>query len=233
MEELDDVTVSVLNAANIDEALLHTLSRDDLRDLFPGPENFLRRKQLWTLISQEDENATLPDKAGPGETVTVSSLQGSPPVSPHTSTPVLKKTPKKTLQLPSPPEYVIYTDTELEPARKHHFEMACTGREGESAMSKELRCRLVRNTVTSMISILRASHQGEELRYPSEHEVTAMAKRLVEYYPMLQDKDEPIKHRTKIVWQHRPGITRLCRRCTRNQNPTKRLSARSLTLSFN
>ena len=46
----------------------------------------------------------------------------------------------------------------------------------------------------SMISILRASQQGEELRYPSKHEVTAMAKRLVEYYPMLQDKDEPIKH---------------------------------------
>ncbi|TKS65872.1 hypothetical protein D9C73_028490 [Collichthys lucidus] len=72
--------------------------------------------------------------------------------------------------------------------------MACTGREGGSAMSKELRCRLVRNTVTSMISILRASHQGEELRYPSKHEVTAMAKRLVEYYPMLQDEDESIKH---------------------------------------
>ncbi|TKS64919.1 Protein unc-80 -like protein [Collichthys lucidus] len=64
-------------------------------------------------------------------------------------------------------------------------------------MSKELRCRLVRNTVTSMISILRASHQGEELRFPSKHEVTAMAKRLVEYYPMLQDEDEPIKHPTE------------------------------------
>ncbi|KAG8013702.1 hypothetical protein GBF38_022328, partial [Nibea albiflora] len=157
----------------------------------------LNRTMLFLIVSvinlvisfdflSEDENATLPDKAGPGETGTVSSLQGSP--SPRTSTPVVKKI----LQLPSPPEYVIYTDTEL--ARKHHFEMACTGREGESAMSKELRCRLVRNTVTSMISILRASHQGEELRYPSKHEVTAMAKRLVEYYPMLQDKDEPIKH---------------------------------------
>lgn len=72
--------------------------------------------------------------------------------------------------------------------------MAGTVREGESAMSKELRCRLVRKTITSMISILRASQQGEELRYPSKYEVTAMAKRLVEYYPMLQDKDEPIKH---------------------------------------
>ncbi|CAG6016231.1 unnamed protein product [Menidia menidia] len=134
MEELDEMTVSVLNAASIDEALLHSLSRDDLRDLFPGPENFLRSKQLWALISQEGENAALPDKAGPGERGTVSSLQGSPPVYPHTSTPVVKKTPRKTLQLPSPPEYVIYTDTELELARKHHFEMAHTGREGESAM---------------------------------------------------------------------------------------------------
>ncbi|KAM7394883.1 hypothetical protein PAMA_006577 [Pampus argenteus] len=136
-------------------------------------------------------------KLAPGETGTVSSLQGSPPVSPRTSTPVVKKT----LQLPSPSQYVIYTELEL--ARKHHFEMACTGREGESAMSKELRCRLVRNTVTSMISILRASHQGEELRYPSKHEVTAMAKRLVEYYPMLQDKDEPIKHMSMYSYLQR------------------------------
>ena len=150
----------------------------------------------------KDDNTTLPDKAGPDETGTVSSLQGSPPISPHTSTPVVKRTPKKTLQLPSPPEYVIYTDTELELARKHYFEMARTGREGESAMSKELRCRLVRNTVTSMISILRASQQGEELQYPSKREVTAMAKRLVEYYPMLQDKDERIKHVSDDNFSH-------------------------------
>ncbi|CAL8270814.1 unnamed protein product [Gadus morhua 'NCC'] len=45
-----------------------------------------------------------------------------------------------------------------------------------------------------LLYLLGASQQGEELRYPSKHEVTAMAKRLVEYYPMLQDKDEPIKH---------------------------------------
>lgn len=54
-----------------------------------------------------------------------------------------------------------------------------------------------RNTVTSMISILRASQQGDrtkEVRYPSKHEVTAMARRLVEYYPMLQDKDKTMKH---------------------------------------
>lgn len=152
---------------------------------------------MWVFFS-EDENAALPDKAGPGETGIVLSFQGSPPVSPHTSTPVVKKT----LQLPTPPEYVIYTDTELELARKHHFEMVRTGREKESTMSKELRCRLVRNTVTSMISILRASHQGEEFQYPSKHEVTAMAKRLVEYYPMLQDEDEPIKHVSGDKFSH-------------------------------
>lgn len=72
--------------------------------------------------------------------------------------------------------------------------MARTAREGKYVMPKELRCRLVRNTVTIMISILRASQQGEGVWYPSMHEVTAMAKRLVEYYPMLQDKDKTMKH---------------------------------------
>ncbi|KAJ8349298.1 hypothetical protein SKAU_G00244280 [Synaphobranchus kaupii] len=38
--------------------------------------------------------------------------------------------------------------------------------------------------MTNMISIARAS---DDCRYPAEHEVTAMAKRLVEYYPMLKD----------------------------------------------
>ncbi|KAL0979022.1 hypothetical protein UPYG_G00179440 [Umbra pygmaea] len=195
MDKLDDVTVSILNAANVDEALLQTLSRDDLRDLFPGPEHFLRRKRVWGFISQEDENPTLTDNAGTGETAeTVSSYRGAPPICPHASIPLVKKTPKKTLQLPSPPEYVVYTDSELEQARKQYFEMACTGREGECVMSKELRCRLVRNTVTSMISIVRASQQGEEVQYPLKNEVTAMAKRLVEYYPMLQDKHQIMKH---------------------------------------
>ncbi len=40
-------------AANVDEEALKSLSRDDLRDLFPGPENFLRRKKLWDFISQK------------------------------------------------------------------------------------------------------------------------------------------------------------------------------------
>lgn len=40
-------------AANIDEEALKSFSRDDLKDLFPGPENFLKRKKLWDFISQK------------------------------------------------------------------------------------------------------------------------------------------------------------------------------------
>lgn len=41
----------IFKAANIDEDVLKTLSREDLKDLFPGPENFLKRKKLWDMIS--------------------------------------------------------------------------------------------------------------------------------------------------------------------------------------
>ena len=34
-------------AANISEAMLLSLTRDDLRDIFPGPEHFLRRKIIY------------------------------------------------------------------------------------------------------------------------------------------------------------------------------------------
>ncbi|KAK7882210.1 hypothetical protein WMY93_028384 [Mugilogobius chulae] len=177
MEKLDDITVSILKAANIDKNLLLTLSRDDLRDLFPGPEHFMRRKQLWAIISPEEEH-TVPTK--------------QPSTSPLNASP--KKTPLKILQLPSPPEYVVYTDTELEQCRKTYFDMPCAGRE-DCVMSKELRCRLVRNTITSMVSLLRAS-RGQMVRYLSKTDVTAMAKKIVEYYPLLQDKDDNLKHGT-------------------------------------
>ncbi|KAI4804102.1 hypothetical protein KUCAC02_025744 [Chaenocephalus aceratus] len=93
MDKLDDVTVSIFKAAHIDEVLMHSLTRDDLRDLFPGPEDFLRRKRVWSLISPEE-------------------------------------------------------------------------------------LHLVENIVSS------------------NPELTAMAKKVVEYYPMLQDKDEAVKHTT-------------------------------------
>lgn len=51
-----------------------------------------------------------------------------------------------------------------------------------ASLCKELFCRL---TMTNMISIARAT---EDSRYPSKHEVNAMAKRLVECYPMVKDR---------------------------------------------
>lgn len=85
-------------------------------------------------------------------------------------------------------EYVLHTDTELEQVRQQYFELSKKGEERNCQMSKELRCRLIRNTMTSMIAILRAKGDGESHRYPSKPEITAMAKRIVLYYPMLQDQ---------------------------------------------
>ncbi|MGH0136884.1 UNVERIFIED_CONTAM: hypothetical protein FKN15_019561 [Acipenser sinensis] len=88
-------------------------------------------------------------------------LQGAIPL--KGATPKKRAMPKKVLQLPSP-EYVIYTDTELEQVRKHYFEMKNIGREGGCILSKELRCRLVRNTMTNMVSILRETVEAEDVR---------------------------------------------------------------------
>ncbi|KAJ8349249.1 hypothetical protein AAFF_G00171290 [Aldrovandia affinis] len=66
-----------------------------------------------------------------------------------------------------------------------YFEQSGWGLSTGVALSKELLCRLIRNTMTNMISIARAT---EDSRYPSKHEVNAMAKRLVEYYPMIKDR---------------------------------------------
>ena len=85
------------------------------------------------------------------------------------------------------PDYVVHTDTELEHVRTQYFELAKKGEERNCQMSKELRCRLIRNTMTSMIAILRAKGDAESDRYPSKPEITAMARRIVQYYPMLQD----------------------------------------------
>ncbi|KAL4007497.1 hypothetical protein ACER0C_001349 [Sarotherodon galilaeus] len=84
----------------------------------------------------------------------------------------------------SNPEYIVFTDSELEQARRSYFEKKRLGTECAEPLSKELFCGLVRNTMTNMISIARAA---EDSRYPSKHEVDAMAKRLMEYYPMLKE----------------------------------------------
>ena len=87
------------------------------------------------------------------------------------------------------PQYVLYTDSELESVRREYSELQKIGKEKECEMSKDLRCRLIRNTMTSMISILRATGDEDSHKYPSKEEITAMAKRIVQYYPMLKDED--------------------------------------------
>ncbi|KAM9456716.1 uncharacterized protein Hap1MRO34_018113 [Clarias gariepinus] len=187
MEELDDVAVSILRAANITETMMSTLSREDLRDLFPGPENFIRRKAVWRAChgASEEESGQEHSKLSG-----ISSFNASPMQ--QTSTPVKASpakytTPEKVVKL-SFPEYVLHTDTELEQVRQQYFELSKRGEQRDCQMSKELRCRLIRNTMTSMIAILRAKGDRESHRYPSKPEITAMAKRIVLYYPMLQDQ---------------------------------------------
>ncbi|XP_062420086.1 uncharacterized protein LOC119230113 isoform X2 [Pungitius pungitius] len=187
MEELDDVTVLVLRAANITETMMSTLSREDLRDLFPGPENFLRRKAFWRAChgaSEEESGQEHSNLSGSSSFNTSPMRLTSTPVN---ASPTNHKTPEKVVKLYSP-EYVLHTDTELEQVRQQYFELSKRGEQRNSQMSKELRCRLIRNTMTSMIAILRAKGDGESHRYPSKPEITAMAKRIVLYYPMLQDQ---------------------------------------------
>ncbi|XP_076852804.1 uncharacterized protein LOC143508162 [Brachyhypopomus gauderio] len=55
MEKLDEITISTLKEANVGEDLLSSLSRDDIKDLFPGPEHFLRRRALWLAVHKCEE----------------------------------------------------------------------------------------------------------------------------------------------------------------------------------
>ncbi|KAF4115355.1 hypothetical protein G5714_002844 [Onychostoma macrolepis] len=159
MDGLDEVAIFTLIAANIGEDILPTLSREDIRDLFPSPEHFLTF-----------------------------------------------------LKLPSP-EYVLFTDSELQHMRRTYFEQQRLGKEGDVTLSKELFCRLIRNTTTNMISIARAS--SDDYKYPTKYEVIAMAKRLVEYYPMIKDKSTGSRHEWDTV------AKKLLKRLSNIQSPVK------------
>ena len=72
--------------------------------------------------------------------------------------------------MPDPPEYVLYTDSELEMVRSQYFALLRNGKGEDCEMSKELCCRRIRNTITSMVAILHASPKGKEVKYPSKLE---------------------------------------------------------------
>ncbi|XP_044065338.1 uncharacterized protein LOC122882228 isoform X2 [Siniperca chuatsi] len=167
--------------------MMSTLSREDLRDLFPGPENFIRRKAVWRAchdVSEEESGQEHSKLSGSSSFNASPMRQTSTPVN---ASPPKCTTPEKVVKL-SFPEYILHTDTDLEQVRQQYFELAKTGKQRNCQMSKELRCRLIRNTMTSMIAILRAKGDRDSHRYPSKPEITAMAKRIVLYYPMLQDQ---------------------------------------------
>ncbi|KAL3973270.1 amine sulfotransferase [Sarotherodon galilaeus] len=116
--------------------------------------------------------------------------------------------------MPDPPEYVVYTDSELDMVRSQYFALLHSGKKKDCKMSKELCCRLVRNTVTSMVAILRASPMGKEVRYPSKLEMRAMSQKIVDYYPMLRDADTHMPYLTIY--------TKLYKRLQNMKSPRKR-----------
>ncbi|KAI4888329.1 hypothetical protein NFI96_028573, partial [Prochilodus magdalenae] len=158
--------------ANVSETLLPTLSREDIRDLFPGPEHFLRRKAIWNLFHKEQE---------------------------------------------------------LEHFGKQYFDMQRVGQEGGCTLSKELHSRLVRNTVTNMVSIIRAV---TEFMYPSRNDVQTMAKRLVEYYPMLRDNTVNCKHTWESLFKQLMKRLHNIKTPKRRQGPTPQRQRKRRCLDF-
>ena len=104
------------------------------------------------------------------------------------------------MKLPEPPQYVLYTDSELDMVRSQYFALLRNGKEKDCKMSKELCCRLIRNTITSMVAILRASPMGEEIKYPSKVEMRAMAQKIVKYYPMLRDDNTNMPYVSNVFF---------------------------------
>ncbi|XP_034082042.1 uncharacterized protein LOC117552575 [Gymnodraco acuticeps] len=207
---LDPIATAALKAANISRDMLPSLSKEDLRDLLPGPEHFRRRRTIWRLNHDENEGQetdlcrpstshgtcdfspipTPQPSLFPSSSSSCPNPSPSPVFSPpsfSSQSPQPQHGASRTVQLPSP-LYVLYTDTELEQSRSTFSEKQRAGEEGDYVLSKDLRCRLIRNTVTSMLSIKRAA--GDDFNYPCSRELTVMAKRLIEYYPMLRDRSQ-------------------------------------------
>ncbi|XP_077939168.1 uncharacterized protein LOC144411419 isoform X2 [Gasterosteus aculeatus] len=134
-----------------------------------------------------------------------------PPCQPQTSTPI---SAEKKMKMPDPPEYVVYTDSELDMVRSQYFALLCNGKEKNYKLSKELCCRLVRNTITSMVAILRASPMGKEVSYPSKLEIRAMSQKIIDYYPMLRDDDPNMPYLTIY--------TKMYKRLQNMRSPRKR-----------
>ncbi|CAM4598803.1 unnamed protein product [Leuciscus chuanchicus] len=76
----------------------------------------------------------------------------------------------------------------------------------------------MRNTVTNMVSIMRAS--STDFMYPSKNDVLAMAKRLVDYYPMLRDDSVNCKHISDSIFKQLMKRLQNIRTPKKKQGPT-------------
>ena len=94
----------------------------------------------------------------------------------------------------------MYNDSELEIVRSQYFALLCNGKGKDCKMSKELCCRLIRNTITSMVAILRVSPTGKEVKYPSKLEMKVMSQKIVDYYPMLQDAGTDMPYVSNVLF---------------------------------
>ncbi|CAL8255673.1 unnamed protein product [Arctogadus glacialis] len=115
------------------EKLLPSLTRDDIKDLFPGPENVHRRRAIWLVVNKDETVETAAELPQPSATGGSGPSQEEP-------------NPSK-LVVMSSPEYVVYTDSDLEQVRRSYFEQKRLGTENIVDLSKELFCRLIRNTM--------------------------------------------------------------------------------------
>ena len=96
---------------------------------------------------------------------------------------------EKTMKMPDPPVYVVYTDSELE--------QWCVVSTFHCSAMERKRTKFQRSYVPdlygtqslSMVAILRASAMGKEVKYPSKLEMRAMSQKIVDYFPMLRDAD--------------------------------------------
>ncbi|KAK7880420.1 hypothetical protein WMY93_032943, partial [Mugilogobius chulae] len=118
--------------ANVGEEILRSLSRDDIKDLLPGPEHFLRRRALWLLVNNDEK------VEGASSAKHVEPSKPSPRANSDVSEENLNTSKFLTM---SSPEYIVYTDGELEQARTSYFEQKRLG-STTTDLSKELFCRL-------------------------------------------------------------------------------------------
>ena len=59
-DELSVLALTVFSiAAKIGEDILPSLSREEIKDLFPGPENFHRRRAIWLVVNKDEKVSSI------------------------------------------------------------------------------------------------------------------------------------------------------------------------------